>query len=836
MLKAASAVVPVLVMLVLCGVGHGQVQDYDWVVVWEGQDRPGPVNLPFTVGWPVDDPGFEQHDPNGCYDPPGPDYAEAANVDVDGWLAIQNDMDGSCMGIGHVDGGACNDDVFLQTRTNPCGMRYQVGPRTVLNWWGDESPEIMAYHGPSTETVLGTGLTAEISFYIVSTPTQWTKLLEIEGYPRYENPWNTGGGDRADNNYASIMIKHFMDTPDGVPCTNCLGDPDCIAACEADPDCIECNEWHLVAKADNTFSLGKVDDLMGRWITVRLALGSFTLKPQMVVWVDGILHHGPGWDAQRAGDPHGSGTGHGYCRFGFATNENDTAGDVRIGTMAFTNQGAFSPNPRGQCRDIFGSKHLRHLPSIRKTRVNPEICGNEFDDDADGLTDCEDPDCYQDETCDNLLVNGSFEHPISPCEEVICPGTHDGRPAGWDSFGSGTVTTHGDQWLPETPATDGPTRGSVSSSGGSSTAFQTVHVVPGTEVSLKGDIATGHFDGMQFEHFIELVDGDETSSIVIDRFVETDRVTAFQPVSLSGICNTGVVTVRWGYVNTGGASAVTTHVDNLYLAGTSAGGPCNDPFADADGDGDVDQDDFAAWQLCFSGPGGGPVLGPCECFDVDGPGELPDGDVDQADYAWFETCASGPDVPADAGCDDDVAHSPIAIISAVSRRTHGTAGDFDLDILPGDAVETRYNGPRKLVITFDDFVQAVDGSFDIGDEVAVSVGTIADATLACDELTVDLLSDSVPDLSCLTITLHGIGLVSDPTAVMPDRQLQFVVLRSDATGDGVVDSDDVDDINASSGDPLDAVNFRKDVSVDGVIDGIDAMVAGLDDGHSASCP
>ena len=187
-------------------------------------------------------------------------------------------------------------------------------------------------------------------------------------------------------------------------------------------------------------------------------------------------------------------------------------------------------------------------------------------------------------------------------------------------------------------------------------------------------------------------------------------------------------------------------------------------------------------------------------------------------------------------CDDDVAHSPIAIISAVSRRTHGTAGDFDLDILPGDAIETRYNGPRKLVITFDDFVQAADGSFDIGDEVDVSVGTITNATLACEELTVDLVNDSVPDQSCLTITLHGIALVSDPGAVMPDRQLQFVVLRSDATGDGVVNSDDVDDINASDGAPLDSVNFRKDVSVDGAIDDIDAMVAGMDDGHSASCP
>ena len=76
---------------------------------------------------------------------------------------------------------------------------------------------------------------------------------------------------------------------------------------------------------------------------------------------------------------------------------------------------------------------------------------------------------------------------------------------------------------------------------------------------------------------------------------------------------------------------------------------CGDPFTDADADGDVDQDDFATFQACFTGPGGG-VLAGCECFDQhegeDGP------DVDEDDWALFEACASGPDVPADETCDD----------------------------------------------------------------------------------------------------------------------------------------------------------------------------------------
>ena len=73
---------------------------------------------------------------------------------------------------------------------------------------------------------------------------------------------------------------------------------------------------------------------------------------------------------------------------------------------------------------------------------------------------------------------------------------------------------------------------------------------------------------------------------------------------------------------------------------------CQDPFADAEGDGDVDQDDFAAFQACFTGLGGGVPAG-CQCFDRDANNR-----IDEDDYIAFEDCASGPDVAADVSCDD----------------------------------------------------------------------------------------------------------------------------------------------------------------------------------------
>ncbi len=70
---------------------------------------------------------------------------------------------------------------------------------------------------------------------------------------------------------------------------------------------------------------------------------------------------------------------------------------------------------------------------------------------------------------------------------------------------------------------------------------------------------------------------------------------------------------------------------------------CPYPFADSDYDGDVDQDDFGAYQLCFTNTGGGVPTG-CTCFNRDG-----DDDVDGFDLEAFNHCFSGANVPWVAG-------------------------------------------------------------------------------------------------------------------------------------------------------------------------------------------
>lgn len=70
------------------------------------------------------------------------------------------------------------------------------------------------------------------------------------------------------------------------------------------------------------------------------------------------------------------------------------------------------------------------------------------------------------------------------------------------------------------------------------------------------------------------------------------------------------------------------------------------PFAygDFDRDLDVDQDDFAVFTACSTGPG---ILVGAECTHVDAD---EDGDLDQADFGFFQACLSGENVPANVNC------------------------------------------------------------------------------------------------------------------------------------------------------------------------------------------
>jgi len=80
--------------------------------------------------------------------------------------------------------------------------------------------------------------------------------------------------------------------------------------------------------------------------------------------------------------------------------------------------------------------------------------------------------------------------------------------------------------------------------------------------------------------------------------------------------------------------------------------PCPRPQVDADGDHDVDMEDFAAFQQCYTGSGGTATVD-CRCFDMPEP-LVGDGDIDQSDLVLFLRCGSGAGVEANPDCGDQM--------------------------------------------------------------------------------------------------------------------------------------------------------------------------------------
>ncbi len=168
--------------------------------------------------------------------------------------------------------------------------------------------------------------------------------------------------------------------------------------------------------------------------------------------------------------------------------------------------------------------------------------------------------------------------------------------------------------------------------------------------------------------------------------------------------------------------------------------------------------------------------------------------------------------------------APTAI---VSRKTHGPAGDFDIDLkAPAPGIECRsggITGDHTVVVTFAGPV-TVSGNGSVKSQVlsgsgAVGSGGVAngnDVTVAGNQVTIHLTN--VANAQRLSITIYG---VNDGTNV-GNVTFPMSVLLGDTTGNGSVNGTDVSNTKMSSGMTTDAANFRNDViTTNGAINGTD---------------
>ena len=159
-----------------------------------------------------------------------------------------------------------------------------------------------------------------------------------------------------------------------------------------------------------------------------------------------------------------------------------------------------------------------------------------------------------------------------------------------------------------------------------------------------------------------------------------------------------------------------------------------------------------------------------------------------------------------------LAAAPLQLTTAVSRKTHGGAGDFDINLplTGGPGIECRNtSGTETLVFTFSNDVVSGNAT------VTSGTGTAGAPTFSTNTMTVPLTG--VTDVQRLTVTLSG---VTDTSAqVLADTPVTMGVLIGDAAGagNGSVGAADVGFVKSKSGQTTDATNFRADVAVNGSI-------------------
>ena len=170
---------------------------------------------------------------------------------------------------------------------------------------------------------------------------------------------------------------------------------------------------------------------------------------------------------------------------------------------------------------------------------------------------------------------------------------------------------------------------------------------------------------------------------------------------------------------------------------------------------------------------------------------------------------------------------PATPVSVVSRKTHGTVGDFDIDLLgaPGGlGIECRIGqGPNsnnhQVIFSFPCPITFTSAT------VSGQKGTPGVSSVNVNGSVVTVNLTGIANEQTITITLvnvNGVGNVSVPMGV----------LLGDTTANRFVNSGDVSQTQSQSGQPLTGSNFREDVTANGFINSADVSLVQSKSGTS----
>jgi hypothetical protein len=171
--------------------------------------------------------------------------------------------------------------------------------------------------------------------------------------------------------------------------------------------------------------------------------------------------------------------------------------------------------------------------------------------------------------------------------------------------------------------------------------------------------------------------------------------------------------------------------------------------------------------------------------------------------------------------------TPVQLTDAVSRKTHGAAGTFDVELpLTGSVgIECRSGdagGNHTFVFTFTNNVVSGNAT------VTTGTGFVSSFTFSGNTMTVNLTG--VSDVQQITVTLSNVTDCFG--SVLPDTMVSAAMLIGDTTANRTVNASDVAQVKGQVGVPVSTGNFREDLTVNGSINASDVSLVKANVGHS----
>lgn len=171
----------------------------------------------------------------------------------------------------------------------------------------------------------------------------------------------------------------------------------------------------------------------------------------------------------------------------------------------------------------------------------------------------------------------------------------------------------------------------------------------------------------------------------------------------------------------------------------------------------------------------------------------------------------------------------IVPVSVVSRKIHGAAGPFDIDLplLGTPGIECRYGGTsgnHTVVVTFAVPVTVQNVTVTPGTGGTASLNGTTPFSVSNTQVTINLTSVS----NAQTLSINLIGVTGGPNS--GDVSIPMSVLAGDSTGNGRVNSADVSLVQSQTGQVVGLNNFREDLTVDGRINSADVSFVQMKSG------